>query len=848
MGIIGGEGSSDIVTPGNPWSHSSVEPTGGTLVDASGYPAMLTPYDSYATVEGKADDGKSYKEKMTDGLSGFYNAAKATGAAVVDWSSNPIGRTVKAGASLVKEGAESVKDGVVKEMGGKEEWIDRTQDQVSSIPGQMDVNGGQLDYSSSMTALQRIFGPGSVNTDAEFEALSYFAACRPTIGTKSMRLADTWQGVLQAEPQDQNIPLSDDNCIADSIIGAYSNGGFGGGSELAENAKEFSGDQKAFLYKPRDSDNKRTKLFGFSIGDDLNDKSSMAKLGAARGNALGSQEPVNFYQATSGSIGWSVLIGVCIAVFGGWIVVKYLLKILIGALVSGLLLILAALAWVFTLVLMIIPIQRLRDYFKTASMMVLSSAGASGFVTIIIVMIVSLSKVFEFILTGAVSYVIAGSSTSALYVYLVPLLAAGSVLAAAWSIEKLTKKFLGGASITSWGAISAVSGMAAQPIRNLANPGEEPLFTSWNGKPLGEMNSPFKKSEDKEVHGDDDVVKDHDTLKNSLLGAAGLDDHVKNDDGTYGTDEDKVLDDEDEYTDLANRAEGAVTLLKDDEDEVATDDEGQHRRGRSAVAPTSAQQSRLATAMTGNPDYNPLHDLEDAALADTDVETRLNESGALSSLDENRAGPNSVNSIMNRTRFNDISQLDLGSPGWSENMPEFDVENARRIFEQALGGMQSEMQQGIDDLASGASESIRQNSAELNRMAGSVELTPGSMADINRAVAEYETSSGRLAQELNIATAQGITANLSPEVINRMTARHRASFTQMQSLMQSQLSAQMAPAVASLQASVTQSLATEMTRAIQESTPGLSAAVARPIGASVTRAIREQIRRQTRQL
>lgn len=833
MGTIGGEGSADIVAPGNPWKHVSVETTGGTLVDATGNPAMLTTYDQYAVSDadsGDSTDSKSAVEKLGSVISGSVGAVTSAAGSLVDLTMNPTGAVT----DLVKDQA-----GNLVESLGTEETIDDPSSQDSSIPGSVEIGGGSLDYSASMTALQRVFGPGIVNTDGQFESLAYFAACRPVVGTKTMNLAGAWVGAEQAEPAEGAGELTAENCLSDSIIGPYSNGGFGGGSEDKENAVAGGADQKAWLYKPRDSDNKRTNLFGFTIGDDLNDKSSIAKLGKARGNIMRSNEAVEFYQATSGNLTWKVFITVAVIVTGVWVVYKYIVKMLVGALFAGFLLIGAGIAFIFALAALIFPAAPMRNFFRTSAMSVLSSAAASAFVSIILVTIVAMSRVFEFMLLGAIGYVLGGNNS--LFILLEPLIVLLTIIGAAIIVEKGAKKLFGGPSIASWATVGAISGMAAQPIRNLTDPGNEPLFNGYNGKPiLEEGKNPFKK-EDKEVLGDDDVVSEGSGLgqmaRNFMDGRRDDEAGVDENGNPINPDEDTVTGDSNEVNEArVNSANETVSLIKDEE---------QQKRGENA--PTADEQRTMAEGLTGNPEYDSTGVLDEAANQTMDASAMLSGAGAdMSVMDMANNDSNSVNNMAQNATPEQFSRLDLGNGGWSNSAPQFDTTAANDLYAEALENMRTRMQGGMDDMALSAATAMEQQTETLGRMAGSVSITPESTQALDQAVQQYSDSARRLTQDLTIQTSNGITGSLSAETVNSIIENTRSGFAEMQTMMTNQVVSATGPAMAQFQEQLAQSVSQETARAIESSIPGLTAAVSRPIAASVTAAITSQISRNLR--
>lgn len=830
MGTIGGEGSADIVAPGNPWKHVSVETTGGTLVDATGNPAMLTTYDQYAVSEannGNATDSKSAVEEFGSVIAGAAGVVTSTASALLDLPSFFGG--------LVKDQA-----GNLVESLGTEETIDDPSSQDSSIPGSVEIGGGTLDYSASMTALQRVFGPGIVNTDGQFESLAYFAACRPVVGTKTMNLAGAWVGAEQAEPAEGAGELTAENCLSDSIIGPYSNGGFGGGSEDKENAVAGGADQKAWLYKPRDSDNKRTNLFGFTIGDDLNDKSSIAKLGKARGNIMRSNEAVEFYQATSGNLTWKVFITVAVIVTGVWVVYKYIVKMLVGALFAGFLLIGAGIAFIFALAALIFPAAPMRNFFRTSAMSVLSSAAASAFVSIILVTIVAMSRVFEFMLLGAIGYVLGGNNS--LFILLEPLIVLLTIIGAAIIVEKGAKKLFGGPSIASWATVGAISGMAAQPIRNLTDPGNEPLFNGYNGKPiLEEGKNPFKK-EDKEVLGDDDVVSEGTALgqmaRNLMDGKRDDEEGVDENGNAIKPDgDDTVSGDSNEVNEeRVKSANETVSLIKGEE---------QQKRGENA--PSADEQRTMAEGLTGNPEYDSTGVLNEAANQAMDASATLSGAGAdMSVMDMANNDANSVNNMAQNATPEQFSRLDLGNGGWSNSAPQFDTTAANDLYAEALENMRTRMQGGMDDMALSAATAMEQQTETLGRMAGSVSITPESTQALDQAVQQYSDSARRLTQDLTIQTSNGITGSLSAETVNSIIENTRSGFAEMQTMMTNQVVSATGPAMAQFQEQLAQSVSQETARAIEASIPGLTAAVSRPIAASVTAAITSQISRNLR--
>lgn len=853
MGTVGGEGSNAIVAPGNPWKTVDVQASNGTLLGSDGYPIMLTMYDQYKTTEAEKED-QSVLQRARGALSSALGAVKNLGGGLVNkvLPDNRATNAAKALASGDPTGA------LLSALGGKTEEIGDERF-VDSVQKTVDIGGEDVKYSSSMTALQRVFGPGVVNEDAQFEAQAYFAACRPVVGTTNMRLAAAWNGVEAAEPTTGDAPpLTEQDCVNDAIIGPYTNGGFGGGSENDENKIEASSPQKKFLYKPRDADGRRTVLFGFSFGADGDDRSSLQRLSRDADN--GGSEAKDFYQASTGTYTTATLVTVVVMVVGIWVIYKYILKMLVGALFSGFLLVGAALMFFGTLALMVFPIKSIRRWFRTAFFSVLSSAMATSLVALLLLLIIACSRTFEFMLSGALSYAFDMSGTFSSIIE--PMVVLVTVVAAAVMIEKITKKVLGGPSISSWDSVGAISGMALQPLRSgLDGSHGTPLFSGYNGRALADLG---RKGRDKYDKAAETVM---DTKENTVDGRRKAADLYQS---KFGNDGDPQDPNSSDTTDPAETAEQKHEEAKRDAEETVNRAKGESGDGDSdgdsdgdgipdasdttdnGDSPTSAEQKKYAEEMGGNGDFNPTEGLEPNAplSGGADGVTQRDAAAASGVL------PSPATSPVDSARADDIrnradqsgtapSRSDLGRNGWNNINIEPDFSASTAQFQAALNQYVQGMQSSVDQTTQQFSDSLTEAGSQLSRMAGGISVdTSRATAGIQEAVNSFGRNLGTTVNELGSSASSSINELLDPQQLSRTIGNARANSAAIRQAMQSEMASTMAPAIRMYQEHAARQIAEETSRAIADSQERLASTVARPLGAATARAIDEAIRRR----
>lgn len=836
MGTIGGEGSSDIIAPGNPWKKISIQPKGGTLLDEAGYPVMLGEYGGYKKREGSNDDDDCGYNPLCygkKGLSAVGNSVKAVG--------NAINNTAQAFTDPTKVlmnalgTKETVDDGTKRSAGG--ELHDKTDS----------ANGPNLSYDASMKALQRVFGPGAVHSDAEFETLAYFAACRPIVGTDEMKIARSWEGAEKAEPLEGAGELTVSDCLKDSIIGPYTNGGFGGGSESEEESVEASSDQKAWLYKPRDSDNEKTTFMGFSVsGDDTNDNSAISKLSKARGSALYGGEALGFYErAASGNITIAVTFSALVVLGSVWVAYKYLLKIILGALFAGFILIGASFGFFMGIAGMIVPTDATRKFFRTSFFATFSSGAASALVSVALVSLVALSRIFEFMFLGGIGYLLGGMGGA--YAWFEPLMIFATVIAASMLVEKAFGKLMGGKGpkISNWGAVSALSGMAAQPLRHAMDPQSEPLFSNWNREGAEEWFKDTKgklKGKDKpEVLSDDDVDPEE----------SALDDALNDEDDTTedtASDNDTTEDESrDEGQDRVDEAKGGASplgnSLPDVEATKATldvDDDDDFERYANAYG---------ASPFGGL--FNPFgsHD-------DDDDDTPTSGLGGTRGSDQQRdhhvppAADDTVTSY-NEPPANPSeppmpskpARNQVGENGWNGNVPEVDLSSVDAVYQEAIAQMSAQYQGAAQQMASNFADAVARQGESLSRMAGEVQFNDTGQNAIREAVSSYNRQANNLSEQIAVETGNGIKAMLSPDVVNNAISQASANAHTMQQVMESQMGPALSRSLAVFHEEVGRSIAKETARGVEQSIPDISASASRPIAAEMTRAITEEITR-----